>query len=272
MQSGDLKAGDLARGHVAFEIPKTATGLMVSYQPLVLFGGYETLSVDLDHMSDKPAVLNTAVAPMPDGKVGEKIEFAGVAMIVVKADKVQKAGFLTPKAGNVIVDIEVIIQNASRDETMPYNTMYFKVKDGSGYEFDPSFGSIEPSLHSGDLVKGDIARGHIAVEVPEKAVGLVLSFEPVVLFSNYNVIRVDLDTKTDKPATLPKAIAYDAYTIGTPVESAGVAITVAKIQKLKSIGYLTASTGNTMIDVEVLIENTDRDRKKAHPTTPCISC
>ncbi len=104
-----------------------------------ILGGYDTLSVNLDQVSDKLVVINTPAAPIPNGKIGERIESAGVAMIVVKADKVQKAGFTTAKAGNVILDLDVVIQNSGRKETVPYNSLYFKLKDGSGYEYSTSF-------------------------------------------------------------------------------------------------------------------------------------
>lgn len=47
LQSGELAKGAKVRGKVAFEVPKTATGFVVSYQPLVILGGYETIYVDL---------------------------------------------------------------------------------------------------------------------------------------------------------------------------------------------------------------------------------
>lgn len=46
-KSGELQAGDKARGRVAFEIPSTATGLVLSYQPLTI-GSSNIVRVKLD--------------------------------------------------------------------------------------------------------------------------------------------------------------------------------------------------------------------------------
>lgn len=48
LKSGDLKQGDKARGVVAFEVPESATGLIMSYEPLVVMGGYEAIEIALE--------------------------------------------------------------------------------------------------------------------------------------------------------------------------------------------------------------------------------
>lgn len=48
LKSGDLAAGEKARGTVAFTVPKAAKGFVVSYQPLVILGGYQTIRVALE--------------------------------------------------------------------------------------------------------------------------------------------------------------------------------------------------------------------------------
>ena len=55
-----------------------------------------------------------------------------------------------------------------------------------------SMSSLEPTLKSGELNKGDQARGHVAFEVPENATNLVLSYEPMVLFGDYKPIHISL--------------------------------------------------------------------------------
>jgi hypothetical protein len=47
LQSGTLPKGDKARGFVAFEVRATATGFIVTYEPLVIFGGYEPIRISL---------------------------------------------------------------------------------------------------------------------------------------------------------------------------------------------------------------------------------
>lgn len=48
LKSGELANGDKARGVVAFEIPEAAHGLVLSYEPIVILGGYEPIRVALD--------------------------------------------------------------------------------------------------------------------------------------------------------------------------------------------------------------------------------
>jgi hypothetical protein len=48
LKSGELPAGDRVRGTVAFEVPADARGLVASYQPVVILGGYQVLRVALD--------------------------------------------------------------------------------------------------------------------------------------------------------------------------------------------------------------------------------
>jgi len=47
LTAGELPPGDRARGTVTFEIAGTSRGLTLSYQPLVIFGGYRTIRIAL---------------------------------------------------------------------------------------------------------------------------------------------------------------------------------------------------------------------------------
>jgi hypothetical protein len=47
LQSGDLIPGDKVKGTVVFKVAKGATGLVMTYEPLVLAGGYRPLRIDL---------------------------------------------------------------------------------------------------------------------------------------------------------------------------------------------------------------------------------
>lgn len=45
---GELSKGEEVRGVLAFEIPEKAKGLTLSYKPMVIFGGYETIRINLE--------------------------------------------------------------------------------------------------------------------------------------------------------------------------------------------------------------------------------
>ncbi len=47
LKSGNLRAGAKSRGFVTFEVPKIAKGLVMSYEPLVILGGYEPIEFNL---------------------------------------------------------------------------------------------------------------------------------------------------------------------------------------------------------------------------------
>lgn len=47
LKSGDLTKGDKVRGMVTFEVPLTAKGFVVAYEPMVILGGYKAIKIDL---------------------------------------------------------------------------------------------------------------------------------------------------------------------------------------------------------------------------------
>jgi hypothetical protein len=114
-----------------------------------------------------------------------------MALTVTKVTRLNAIKIWKPDPGNVFVDIEAVIENTARDQA-PYNPLYFKVKDSDGFEYNHAIASVDPSLKSGDLAKGEKVRGHVAFEVKSSAKGLVLAFEPMVLFGDYKEIRIAL--------------------------------------------------------------------------------
>lgn len=48
LKSGKLASGEKVRGTVAFEVKENASGLVLSYEPLVILGGYEPIKVALE--------------------------------------------------------------------------------------------------------------------------------------------------------------------------------------------------------------------------------
>jgi hypothetical protein len=47
LSAGKLVQGDKVRGNIAFEVKDTATGFVLSYEPLVIFGGYTPIRISL---------------------------------------------------------------------------------------------------------------------------------------------------------------------------------------------------------------------------------
>ena len=185
--------------------------------------------------TEPPAPTETAAPETKDiYMVGEKASQAGIAITVLNVQKVNKLQLLTADAGKTYLDIEVLIENVSRDETTPYNSFYFKIKDDTAAEYTTTMDSLTPSLKSGDLVKGDKARGHLAFEVPDTSKGFVVSYEPMVIFGGYKTIRVNLEEKTDVSPEVGTLEIGD--TPGrTAIRVERIAITVISVQSTTSM-------------------------------------
>lgn len=149
------------------------------------------------------AVGQSASTPKPVAKVeekasgparvGQRVESGGIAVTVVGVQRAEALGqFLRAKPGRTYVIADVLIESVSRDNA-PYNPLYFKVKDSEGQEYNGSLIGDDKSLKSGELPRGDKARGTVAFDVPTTATGLVASYQPVVLFGGYQTIRIALD-------------------------------------------------------------------------------
>ncbi len=99
--------------------------------------------------TEPPAPTETAAPETKDiYMVGEKASQAGIAITVLNVQKVNKLQLLTADAGKTYLDIEVLIENVSRDETTPYNSFYFKIKDDTAAEYTTTMDSLTPSLKS----------------------------------------------------------------------------------------------------------------------------
>jgi hypothetical protein len=198
LKSGELAKGEKVRGNVAFEVQKTGQGFIVSYEPLVIFGGYEPIKVDLSQSGTAGRAPEATAPPAESSgtsgaaQVGERHESGGIALTVTEVSKTKVVNdFLKPKEGNTYLAIGVILENVTRDKT-PYNPLYFKVKDAEGFEYTASFVAPDPALKSGDLAKGEKVRGNVAFEVSETAKGFVVSYEPLVILGGYEPIKIDL--------------------------------------------------------------------------------
>lgn len=143
--------------------------------------------------TDAPVVPTDAPAAPAIAKVGDRVEANGIAFTVVSVKKADAIGkYQKADAGNTYVIVEVLIENVDVDKA-PYNPFYFKVKDADGFEYTAGITMDNQALKSGDLAKGEKARGNVAIEVKKAAKGLVLEYKPLVLFSGDEAIKVSLE-------------------------------------------------------------------------------
>jgi hypothetical protein len=126
-----------------------------------------------------PVIPTVNAGPAP---VGARVEQGVIALTVAKVGRKDELGALKPKEGNEYVIAEVVIETVDGNPA-PYNPFYFKVKDGSGVEYNSTLNIEANALKSGDLPKGDKVRGTVAFEVPKGVSGLILYYEPLVIGS-----------------------------------------------------------------------------------------
>jgi hypothetical protein len=108
----------------------------------------------------------------------------------VKTLTVVKEIFKPQVEGNVFLVCEVLLENTGADPAA-YNPLYFKLKDGDGFEYNVTLTAPDPSLLSGELAARDKARGNIAFEVKATARGLMLTYAPIQ-FGNSVSLKVAL--------------------------------------------------------------------------------
>lgn len=144
----------------------------------------------------KPAVAaqpTAAPKPLAVAKVGDRVESGGIALIVNGVRRAQESGqFMKAKPGRTFIIVDVGLETTGREKA-PYNPFYFKVKDADGFEYDGTVFGAENALKSGELAQGEKVRGTVSFDVPSEAKGLVLAYQPIVIFGGYQVIRVQLE-------------------------------------------------------------------------------
>jgi len=205
--SGTLRAGDWVRGHAAFALPAAAQdspgGFRLVFRPeLADLPAGSTLReawIELEAPQAAGTRAPASAAPeVPAGWPGEtlpgpgqRVDAAGVGLTVLDVSIKERVEFGKAAPGNQFVVLSVRINNLDRPR-MPYNPLYFRVKDPAGYEYLPTAGSPETSLQAGTLYPGQSVTGQLIFEVPLSASRLVLSFLPTVLWEDYEEIRIEI--------------------------------------------------------------------------------
>lgn len=138
-----------------------------------------------------PAATDVLAVPAV-AKAGDRVELNGMALTVAKVSRATQLGqFNKAGEGKEFIVAEVVIENISQDKT-PYNPLYFTVKDSEGFETNAQLVAGDQALKSGDLAKGEKARGDVAFEIKKDTKGLVMQYKPLV-FGQDDAIKVALD-------------------------------------------------------------------------------
>lgn len=143
--------------------------------------------------SAPPPAAKPAEKALPVARIGDRVESAGIAITVNSLRRTGEMGqLMRAKPGRTYAVIDVIVESTAREKA-PYNPLYFKVRDADGYEYTSSLIGPDNALKSGELAQGERVRGTVSFDVPAEAKGLIVAYQPAVLFGGYQTIRVQLE-------------------------------------------------------------------------------
>jgi hypothetical protein len=138
-------------------------------------------------------VLDVRSAPVASARetkarvvVEERAQTTSFALTVLEVRECQAKGFAPPKPGNVRLGVEVQFEGLAEHE-VPVNPYYARVADAAGTVYSTTFGGCEPALNVVRLARGEVAKGYINFELPAKAKGLVMTYDPVTFGDKQDV-------------------------------------------------------------------------------------
>lgn len=100
--------------------------------------------------------------------------------------------FLRSSSNTSLWLIGVRIDNIAKSKSIPYNPLYFTLKDASGFEYDTTIYPGTRGLGSGELQTDESVSGYIVFEVPDDAKDLVLTYKPLVIGGDYKQLRIPI--------------------------------------------------------------------------------
>jgi hypothetical protein len=126
-----------------------------------------------------PPPAPPAAGHIARGKVGDRVESAGVALTVVAVThEPQYKEVFTPPAGQQFVGVEVLLENTGTTPHKYFSTS-FQLKDPQSRTYNGNaLGVADPPLGYGTLVPTEKVRGHLAFVVPKDVTGLTLTYTP----------------------------------------------------------------------------------------------
>jgi hypothetical protein len=192
--SGDLPAGEWVRGHLAFTISEGDTPTLLRYSPAQNGAARNETWFDLGKVGSTggtPQAMHYWPAEDIPG-ADTRQEESGVGLTIERVETSPRMPARKAAKGMRFVMLSVRIENMDRTR-MPYNPLYFRVKDQYGFEYLPVVGSPSTSLQAGSLARGQSVRNVVIFEVPETAGELVVTYQPTVLVEEYLPIRVVIE-------------------------------------------------------------------------------
>lgn len=125
--------------------------------------------------------------PPVQGQVGETLAAKNVGLTVLNASFTGEIGGQAAAPGLTFLDLEVMIENLADQGSgpLPYTSFYFTLSADNAAQYsvysftqDALDHGMPPRLLGGDLLPGEVVRGHVSFEVPVEPGMLALRFDP----------------------------------------------------------------------------------------------
>jgi hypothetical protein len=121
-------------------------------------------------------------------KIGDVVDLDGKTIVVNGvAPYTSNNQFLTPKAGNKFVSVDVTLANSSKD-AFNYNVLNFRLQDDKDYTYSNAVSDQEPYLTTGAVQPGEKVRGFITYEIPNLNTPAKFIFTPGFLGTSQIII------------------------------------------------------------------------------------
>ena len=182
IQSGVLAPGEVTRGDIVFEIPKSAKGLSLQFDfsTFDLFN-FKRVTISLDEEAEQVSDLKQSL-DLDVRSTGKKVSHGDVTVIVHGVRTESELGqFTSAKDGHeyVIPDIEV---TNNTDKPLTVSTLLqMRVKTDTGLSYTADIGgssSLDQAYNEGsDIAAGESRRGELAYQVKTDAKPLYWVFD-----------------------------------------------------------------------------------------------
>lgn len=126
---------------------------------------------------------NSSSASSQHFKAGQQVKF-GDFVVTVNSVKTSTGDELTtPKAGNIILVVDVTIKNTSSKSQDVSSALDFTLQDATGQKYDETIIS-NGTPPDGSVPAGGLLRGQLAYEVPKAQHKFTFSFQPDITSSD----------------------------------------------------------------------------------------
>ena len=184
---------------IAVSLVCLAEGLVIAFllgrapSPPPLSTGYNPPAPNGRSSDSAGGAPATGAAPVVIGKVGQRVDSAGLGVTVVTVSNQPQHGELfKPAAGQKFIDVELLIENNTARQ-FDYYSSQIEVRDDRDRTYAArQLGAADPALGWGHIVPGEKVRGHLAFVVPADAKGLTLAMAGPTAPADAPAVRIEL--------------------------------------------------------------------------------